>query len=340
MIVSPESSGIRSVVAPSESSGIRIDVFLTGTEGIPTRSIAQKLLTDGLVTCRGIPLQKNYRVAVGDEIEYSIPEAKPCETSAQDIPLDIIYEDTHLLVINKPRGLVVHPAAGNWDGTLVNALLHHCSGNLSGIGGVMRPGIVHRLDKDTSGIMVVAKDDIAHSGLAAQLADNSMMRVYTAVCHGVIERDKLRIDAPIGRHPVNRKKMAVVQAQPTKLGADLMSVRTRSGSSVPVLQNRKIISSRNAVTYVEVIERLPKHTLISARLETGRTHQIRVHMAHIGHPVFGDETYGRTPHFATNGQILHATELAFTHPVTGQHMTHTAPLPEYFTNAVKAVRGR
>jgi len=308
------------VTVSSESSGTRIDVFLTGAEGIPTRSIAQKLLADGHVTCRGIPLQKNYRVAAGDEIAYSIPEAKPCEANAQDIPLDIIYEDTHLLVINKPRGLVVHPAAGNWDGTLVNALLHHCEGKLSGIGGVMRPGIVHRLDKDTSGIMVVAKDDVAHSGLAAQLADSSMLRIYTAVCHGVIERDKLRIDAPIGRHPINRKKMAIVQ--PVPVGADLVSAR-----------------ARKAVTYIEVLERLERYTIISARLETGRTHQIRVHTAHINHPVLGDETYGRTSPFDTNGQILHATTLAFVHPVTGQHMTHTAALPEYFTNAMKIVHG-
>ena len=290
-------------VVPPECKDQRIDVFLTGTEGIPTRSSAQKLLTGGHITISEKPIPKNYKVNAGDIISCQLPAPIPCETVAEDIPLDIIYEDDHLLVINKPRGLVVHPAAGNWQGTLVNALMHHCQGKLSGIGGVLRPGIVHRLDKDTSGLMVVAKNDAAHQGLASQLADYSMLRVYNAICCGVITQDKIRIDAPIGRHPVNRQKMAVVPG-------------------------------KNAVTYVEVLRRFTKHTLVSARLETGRTHQIRVHMAHVKHPVLGDATYGgATPSFAMQGQVLHAAQLSFVHPVTGQDMTFTAPWPEYFSNA-------
>jgi len=297
----------------AEKAGARIDVFLTGAEGIPTRSIAQKLLAEGHVTRGGKPLQKNYKVAAGDIITCTLPAPEPCETLAEDIPLDIIYEDDHLLVINKPQGLVVHPAAGNWQGTLVNALMHHCKGKLSGIGGVLRPGIVHRLDKDTSGIMVVAKNDIAHQGLAAQLADNSMVRIYNAVCCGAVQQDKIRIDAPIGRHPVNRKKMAIV-TEPGK-------------------------RTRRAVTYIEVLERLGKYTLVSARLETGRTHQIRVHMAHIGHPVLGDVTYGGAGQpFGLQSQILHAAQLSFKHPVTAQTMTFTAPWPEYFQQIVDNLR--
>ena len=297
------------ITACPESVGKRIDVFLTGAEGIPTRSVAQKLLADGHVTIGGKIPQKNYKVTAGDTVLCQLPEPVPSETVAEDIPLDIIYEDTHLLVLNKPRGLVVHPGAGNWQGTLVNALLFHCRGELSGIGGVLRPGIVHRLDKDTSGLMVVAKNDAAHSGLAVQLADYSMRRVYHAVVCGVVARDKIRIDAPIGRHPVNRKKMAVVPG-------------------------------RHAVTYVEVLQRFAKRTLIAARLETGRTHQIRVHMAHIGHPVLGDATYGgATPAFAMQGQVLHAAELSFVHPVTAQEMTFSAPAPGYFNDAVENAGG-
>jgi len=297
------------VTISPENAGQRIDVFLTSIDGIATRNTAQKLLADGHVTIGGKTPQKNYKVAAGDVIEYQLPQPVPCETVAEDIPLDIIYEDTHLLVLNKPRGLVVHPGAGNWQGTLVNALLFHCRGELSGIGGVLRPGIVHRLDKDTSGLMVVAKNDAAHQGLAAQLADYSVRRVYNAVVCGVVARDKVRIDAPIGRHPVNRKKMAV-------------------------------IAGRNAVTYVEVLRRFGRHTLVEARLETGRTHQIRVHMAHIGHPVLGDATYGgATPAFAMQGQVLHAAELSFVHPVTAQEMTFSAPAPGYFNDAVENAGG-
>ena len=297
------------ITVSPEHAGRRIDVFLAGAECILTRNIAQNLLADGCVTIGGKAVSKNYKVTAGDIIMCQLPEPTPCETLAEDIPLDIIYEDTHLLVVNKPRGLVVHPGAGNWQGTLVNALMFHCRDKLSGIGGVLRPGIVHRLDKDTSGLIVVAKSDEAHSGLAAQLADCSMLRVYNAICCGVVKQDKIKIDAPIGRHPVNRKKMAVTQG-------------------------------RHAITYVEVLQRFAKHTLVSARLETGRTHQIRVHMAHIGHPVLGDATYGgATPPFAMEGQVLHAAQLSFLHPITEKIVTFTAPLPEYFDNAVKRVGG-
>jgi len=317
------------IVVPPERTGERIDVFLTGAEGIATRSIAQKLLAGGYVFCSALgekvakplcchkPLQKNYKVIAGDVIVCDLPQPQPCETIAEDIPLDIMYEDDHLLVVNKPRGLVVHPAAGNWQGTLVNALLHHCNGRLSGIGGVLRPGIVHRLDKDTSGAMVVAKDDVTHQGLAAQLADSSMVRVYNAVCFGVLQQDNMKIDAAIGRHPVDRKKMMVC---------------LREDSTKRI---------RHAVTHIKVLERFHKYTLISAQLETGRTHQIRVHMAHVNHPVLGDEVYTNRsqPLFlkGQQGQILHATQLAFMHPVTRQEMTFTAPWPEYFRQVVDKI---
>ena len=293
------------LIVSAERNGERIDVFLTGQEGVPTRSFAQKLLAIELVKINDKPVAKNYKVAAGDEIHVTLPEPKPYEAVPMEIPLDIIYEDAHLLVINKQRGLVVHPAAGNWDGTLVNALMFHCKGELSGIGGVMRPGIVHRLDKDTSGLMVVAKSDAAHIGLSAQLADKTMSRIYNAVCIGNFPHEKLKIDAPIGRHPVNRQKMAVT---PT--------------------------GGKTAVTLIQTLERFSKHTLVSAQLTTGRTHQIRVHLSHVGYPVLGDEIYGR----GSSGQILHARELSFVHPVTGEKMTFATPLPEYFANVLDALQ--
>jgi len=301
------------LIVPPDRAGERIDIFITDAENIPTRSIAQKLLADGLVTCCNKVLQKNYKIAVGDLILCKIPLPKPCETLAEDIPLNIIFEDEHLIVINKPQGLVVHPAAGNWDGTIVNALMHHCKGKLSGIGGVMRPGIVHRLDKETSGVMVVAKNDAAHQGLAAQLANNSMVRIYNAVCVGVLKQEEIRIDAPIGRHPVNRKKMTI---------------------ATPGTKNR----ARHAITHIRLLEQFDKHSLIRAQLETGRTHQIRVHMAHIGYPILGDTTYGnaKPPAFLkkSEGQVLHAAQLSFNHPATGKVVTFFAPWPEYFAKVV------
>jgi len=302
------------VVVMPERAGERIDVFLTGEEGIQTRSIAQKLLAGDFVYSKGRTLAKNYKVSTGETICYTLPEPTASDVAAEDIPLDIVYEDEHLLVVNKPSGLVVHPGAGNWSGTLVNALLHHCRGNLSGIGGVLRPGIVHRLDKDTSGLMVVAKNDTAHQGLAAQLADNSMLREYNALCFGVLQQDKVKIDVPIGRHPVDRKKMMVFTTPTTT-------------------------KVRRAVTYVDVLRRGDRFSLVSARLETGRTHQIRVHLAHIGHPVLGDDVYcGRgQPEFAKNGQLLHATRISFIHPISGDEVGFTATWPEYFNVAVDEV---
>jgi len=304
-----------SVKVPAEANGKRIDVFLVECnilEEIQTRSVAQKLIAAGDITKNGKPLQKNYKVSAGDIFICKIPAPVPYEAIAEDIPLDVVYEDAHLLVVNKPRGLVVHPAAGHFDGTLVNALLFHCGRSLSGIGGVLRPGIVHRLDKDTSGLMVVAKNDNAHQFLAAQLADRTMGRIYNAVCHGIIKTDKLKIDLPIVRHPTDRKKMAV-----------------------SLMQHK---SSRKAVTYVDVLSRLKQHTLIAAKLETGRTHQIRVHLSHIGFPVLGDEVYSSKPS-NYGGQILHAKEIKFIHPKTKKEMFFESELPEYFKQCLEKVRG-
>ena len=299
-----------SIVVPESAHGQRVDVFLAQnleSHGITTRSGVQRLLSDDNVVLDGKSVQKNYRVSMGDVLICQIPAPAPYEAAAEDIPLDIQHEDDHLLVVNKPRGLVVHPAAGNYDGTLVNALLFHCGGSLSGIGGVLRPGIVHRLDKGTSGLMVVAKNDIAHQKLASQLADRTMGRVYNALCLGEVKQEKFCIDLPISRHPVDRKKMTVTTAPHAK----------------------------NAITYIEVLERLRRHTLVSATLETGRTHQIRVHLSHIGHPVVGDEVYGRR---ADDGLLLHSTKIEFIHPATGKPMTFHAPWPDYFQKAVENLR--
>ncbi|MCL2577499.1 MAG: RluA family pseudouridine synthase [Defluviitaleaceae bacterium] len=300
------------IIVPQEADSQRIDVFLSNfVEEISSRSSAQKLLTDNRIRVMGSrsSLSKNYRVMPGDIIICEIPAPVPLEAVAEDIPLHIVYEDSDLLVVDKPRGLVVHPSAGHHSGTLVNALLYHCE--LSGIGGVLRPGIVHRLDKDTSGLMVVAKNDAAHIALAAQLERRTMGRTYNAVCMGSV-KNNLRIDLPIGRHPHDRKKMTVYPAK-----------------------------ARNAVTYIEVLEYLKNFTLIAARLETGRTHQIRVHMAHIGHPVLGDIVYGaaRQP-FGLTGQILHAINLQFIHPSSGEEMEFNSPLPEYFTEAISLIGGK
>ncbi|MCL2372480.1 MAG: RluA family pseudouridine synthase [Defluviitaleaceae bacterium] len=299
------------IIIPPEAAGVRADVFLSGIGEIPTRSAAQKLLADGNVLIGTKPLQKNHRLQAGDILEINLPQPTPAEAFAEDIPLNIIFEDSHLLVINKPQGMVVHPAAGNHSGTLVNALLHHCK-DLSGIGGVMRPGIVHRLDKDTSGLLVVAKNDAAHQALSGQLAARSMGRTYNAICRGILKKPKLKIDLPIGRHPNNRKKMAI-----TKPG-----------------------HGRDAVTYIEAMEFFKNHTLIEAQLETGRTHQIRVHLAHIGHPVLGDEIYGTVAMkgMDVNGQLLHAQRLSFVHPATGEGMEFEAEWPGYFCEAVEFLR--
>lgn len=286
--------------------GLRVDVFLAGCLPELTRSAVQRLLAEGGVTCGGAPVRKNARTEAGAVYAVTLPEARPVETAAQDIPLDIVYEDEDVLVINKPKGLVVHPAAGHEDGTLVNALLAHCGESLSGVGGERRPGIVHRIDKDTSGLLVAAKNDFAHLALSAQLADHTMARTYEAVVCGNLRDDAGTVDAPIGRHPTDRKRMAVTQK-----------------------------NARRAVTHWSVIARYNGYTHIRCELETGRTHQIRVHMAHIGHPLLGDLVYGhKRPEKGLSGQCLHARALRFVHPRTGELVTFTCPLPEYFQDVL------
>ncbi len=294
----------------NEEGGTRLDSLLAAAAGI-SRSAAAKLIAAGHVTLCGRVADKNDRPQPGDLLTYEIPAPRAVETAAEDIPLSVVYEDDDLLVINKPSGMVVHPAAGNESGTLVNALLHHCRGSLSGINGELRPGIVHRIDKDTSGLLVVAKHDAAHLALSAQLADHTMYRTYHALVQGGFSQDVGVIDLPIGRSPKDRKKMAVLAP----------------GQG----------HSRRAVTHYRVLRRFGPVTYLSLRLETGRTHQIRVHMAHIGHPLLGDTVYGgghtgfeRRHAALLSGQCLHAAELAFLHPTTGQRQSFSCPLPPDF----------
>lgn len=292
-----------------EDAGSRLDAFLALNLEGKTRSAVQKLMDQGKVLVNGKTGRKNDKVKPGDSIQVEIPEPEPLELLPQDIPLDIVYEDEHLLVVNKPKGMVVHPAPGNPDGTLVNALLYHCGESLSGINGVIRPGIVHRIDKDTSGLLMVAKNDLAHQSLAAQIAAHTFTRMYNTVVYGNLKTDEGTISAPIARHPTDRKKMAVVPG------------------------------GREAVTHYRVLERLPGFTLVECRLETGRTHQIRVHMAHIGHPVAGDPVYGPKKCITSlNGQCLHARLLGFVHPATGEYMEFDSGLPPYFTDFLEKLR--
>ena len=293
----------------AEASGQRLDAFLSETEAGLTRSAAQKLIEGGFVTVNGGPGRKNTRLAAGDEVALDRPEAAEVDVRPEDIPLDVAYEDGDVIVVNKPVGLVVHPAPGHPDGTLVNALLYHCGNSLSGINGELRPGIVHRIDRDTSGLIIAAKNDRAHLSLAAQLQDHTLFREYEAVVHGGFRQDSGTVDAPIGRHPKDRKKMAVL----------------RDGG-------------REAVTHWTVLERLGQHTHIACRLETGRTHQIRVHMAHTGHPLLGDETYGGKPFPGLAGQCLHARRLTFTHPADGRRVTVESPLPPWFDGVLGRLR--
>lgn len=295
----------------AENAGVRIDKFISeNAEGI-TRSATAKLIEDGNVTVGGKKISKNYKCKENDEITVFIPDAKPLEARAEKIPLDIAYEDSDLLVVNKPKGMVVHPAAGNYDGTLVNALLYHCDGSLSGINGVIRPGIVHRIDKDTSGLLIVAKNDFAHIHLAEQIKDHSFHRAYQAVVYGNIREDSGTVNQPIGRNPNDRKKMAVT------------------------LKN-----SKNATTHYEVINRFGDFTHIRCILETGRTHQIRVHMAYIGHPLAGDMVYGPKKVIKSlEGQCLHAGEIGFVHPRTGQYMEFKSELPDYFKTFLARLDG-
>ena len=285
-----------------EADGERADALLAQALQGYTRSACQRLLEQGLVTADGTPIRKNHRVAKGQRLLVTLPDIAETELVAEDIPLDVVYEDEDVIVVNKPRGLVVHPAPGHAGGTLVNALMHHCGDSLSGVGGEKRPGIVHRIDMDTSGLLIVAKNDFAHLALSAQLADRSLSRVYEAVVYGRLRDDVGTIDAPIGRHPTDRKRMAVTDK-----------------------------GSRAAVTHYEVIARYNGFTHVRCRLETGRTHQIRVHMAHIGHPLLGDLVYGKKkPEKGLSGQCLHARQLKFIHPRSGQAVELTSELPEYF----------
>ena len=293
-------------ICPPEHSGERIDQYIAA-EWAATRSAVQNWLQQGRVRVNGEIRAKNYRLRPGDEVAVSLPPPQPCPVLAQPIPLDIVYEDGDLLVVNKPKGMVVHPAAGNPDGTLVNALLAHCGGSLSGINGVIRPGIVHRLDKDTSGLLIVAKNDHAHQGLAAQIKEHSFTRCYEAVVCGRLKEESGTVDAPIGRHPVQRKKMAVVWEH-----------------------------SRPAVTHYETIAVYREYTHVRLRLQTGRTHQIRVHMAYIGHPVAGDAVYGKGLK-CLQGQCLHARMIGFCHPRDGRYLEFVSPLPGYFADFLRTL---
>ena len=302
---------IRTLQPNNEDAGQRIDAWLASNLEDVTRSAAARLLEEGRVTCAGKPLAKNYKLRGGETVEVSLPDPEPVDVAPQDIPLDVVYEDSDVIVVNKPKGLVVHPAPGHPDGTLVNALLHHCGDSLSGIGGELRPGIVHRIDRDTSGLIIAAKNDSAHQKLAAQLQDHTLARIYHCIVTGNLREDSGTVNAPIGRHPVDRKKMAVVA------------------------------NGRPAVTHWTVLERFPGFTYVECRLETGRTHQIRVHMAHIGHPILGDTVYGnKKPVPGLQGQCLHAVGLRFLHPRTGEMVELSCGLPEEFRTQLQKCGAR
>ena len=294
--------------APGDSG--RLDAWLAGQCPTLSRSALQNLIGQGLVTCGGAPVNKKDKVAPGKIYAIDLPDPQPIEARPQNIPLDIVYEDDDLLVVNKPKGMVVHPAPGNPDGTLVNALLYHCAGQLSGIGGAIRPGIVHRIDKDTSGLLVGAKNDAAHQALSAQMSVHSIHRVYHAVVYGNLKEDEGFVEKWLGRDPRDRKKMAVTEK-----------------------------NSRSAVTHWRVLERFSGYTLVECKLETGRTHQIRVHMAYRGHPILGDMVYGRKkPELGQDSQCLHARELRFVHPRTGKPVTVSCELPDYFAALLEKLR--
>lgn len=291
----------------AQVTGERLDKFLAEELSEMSRSHIQKLIKDGHISVNQKPVKANYKLNAGDEIAVSVPEPEIPDILPEDIPLDIIYEDDDILIVNKPKGMVVHPAPGHYSGTLVNAIMYHCRDNLSGINGVTRPGIVHRIDMDTTGSLLICKNDRAHQSLAEQLKEHSITRKYHAIVHGNLKEDTGTVNAPIGRHPVDRKKM---------------SIHTPNG--------------RHAVTHYRVLERFGNYTYIECQLETGRTHQIRVHMSSIGHPILGDTVYGPAkPPFKLEGQTLHAKVLGIVHPTTGEYMEFDAPLPEYFVNLLK-----
>lgn len=285
-----------------EKGGERIDKYLSEQLEDMTRSHIQKLIKENMVRVNGMAVKSNFKLSASDQIEVEIPELKEPDILPENIPLDILYEDQDILVVNKPKGMVVHPAPGHYTGTLVNAIMYHCKDNLSGINGVMRPGIVHRIDMDTTGSLLICKNDCAHQALAEQLKEHSITRKYHAIVHGRLKEDEGTIDKPIGRHPIDRKKMSV-----------------------------HCTNGREAITHYRVLKRFQQFTYIECQLETGRTHQIRVHMSSIGHPILGDQIYGpaKCP-YKLQGQTLHAKVLGITHPTTGEYMEFDAPLPDYF----------
>lgn len=294
-------------VAEECDKNLRLDVFLNNELEELSRSMLQKLISEKNILVNEKAVNKNYKLRENDIITVSVPEAKPLDVLPKNIPLDILYEDDDLIVINKPQNMVVHPAAGHYDDTLVNALLYHCDGNLSGINGVLRPGIVHRIDRDTSGVLVVAKTNFAHQALAMQLAEHSMNRIYNAIVYNNFKEDFGVVDKPIGRNPSDRKKMAVTDK-----------------------------NSKRAVTHYKVLKRMGKFNLLELKLETGRTHQIRVHMAYIGHPLLGDAVYGpKKQPFNLQGQVLHARVLGFVHPITKKYMEFETELPKYFQELIE-----
>ena len=295
--------------ASEESKNQRLDAFLASSLDGLTRSQATRLIESGEVAVNGRAVSKSYKLAGGEDVAVTLPEPEPVEAVPQDIPLDVVYEDADVIVVNKPSGMVVHPAPGHPDGTLVNALLYHCAGTLSGVGGTLRPGIVHRIDRDTSGLIIAAKNDAAHQYLSAQLADHTLARTYECIVAGALREDRGTVDAPIARHPTDRKRMAVVAG------------------------------GREAVTHWEVIARYPGYTHVRCRLETGRTHQIRVHMAYIGHPILGDTVYGAKKEVpGLTGQCLHAVGLRFLHPRTHEVVELSCPLPDEFTRMLQKIR--
>ena len=288
-----------------ELEDLRIDKCMSMLIDSLSRSFIQKLIKEDAVMVNGKPVKGSYKVKADDDVLFCLPKAVEPDISPENIPLDVLYEDKDVIVVNKPKGMVVHPAAGHYSGTLVNALMYHCGDELSGINGVMRPGIVHRIDRDTTGSLIVCKNDTAHKAIAEQLKEHSINRKYIAICHGVVKEDEGIIDKPIGRHPVDRKKMAVVAAD----------------------------NGKNAVTHYRVLKRFEKYTYIECVLETGRTHQIRVHMASIGHPLLGDEVYcNQKSPFKLEGQTLHAQVLGFIHPQNGEYVEISAPVPAYFSH--------
>lgn len=298
------------IIADESGDGVRIDKFIASQNEELSRSYIKKLIENGMVTVNGKCIKPSFQISENDSIRLEVPDKTIPDIEPENIPLDIIYEDNDIIIVNKPKNMVVHPAAGNYSGTLVNALMYHCRDNLSGINGILRPGIVHRIDKDTTGLLVVCKNDIAHRNIAEQLKEHSITRRYEAICTGVLNTDEGTVDAPIGRNINDRKKMSI-----------------------------NPVNGKNAVTHYKVIERLNGYTHIYCVLETGRTHQIRVHMSSIRHPLLGDELYGGVrPGFSLQGQCLHAGILGLKHPTTGEYMEFSAPVPEYFERLLDRLR--